>query len=141
MNSPEMDENKILVPQNHWENRCSICLEYVTHNKYITNCNHEYHESCLNIWAKDHNSCPVCRKPIDSTKPVRKCRIHTEQEDREFAYQLAQENLYIDEDRIAVMRAVLNSLRREQQRERRERLLICLHCNSNPCQCDMEPLI
>ena len=40
---------------------CSICLDDININddKYITKCNHIYHNNCLNRWNK--NTCPNCR--------------------------------------------------------------------------------
>jgi len=45
---------------------CSICLEeYSKNNKImILNCNHTFHKSCLELWIKDNNTCPICRENI-----------------------------------------------------------------------------
>ena len=46
-------------------NECPICYEEMDEsNSIITNCNHKYHKDCLNVWAKKHNSCPICRKKL-----------------------------------------------------------------------------
>tara|TARA_Y100000591_G_C21851812_1_gene712201 strand:- start:2796 stop:3206 length:411 start_codon:yes stop_codon:yes gene_type:complete len=46
-------------------NECPICYEEMDEsNSIITDCNHKYHKDCLQTWAKDHNSCPICRKKL-----------------------------------------------------------------------------
>lgn len=30
----------------------------------ILNCGHTFHSKCLLRWSKNHNTCPICRKPI-----------------------------------------------------------------------------
>lgn len=49
---------------------CAICLERMTFSKSIgkpvarlTTCHHRFHRKCINSWLKDHNKCPICRKP------------------------------------------------------------------------------
>ena len=42
---------------------CSICLENIKNeNKYILDCNHTFHRSCL-LYV-DNQLCPLCRKPF-----------------------------------------------------------------------------
>ena len=45
---------------------CSICLDKITHKTdYLkTNCNHEFHLSCIDHWAQINNSCPLCRRQV-----------------------------------------------------------------------------
>ena len=45
---------------------CSICLEEIEdeEDKYITLCNHIFHQSCLIKWIKDNQNCPICRRVI-----------------------------------------------------------------------------
>jgi len=47
---------------------CSICLsDILDNNCCITNCNHTFCYTCLNIWfEKKKISCPICRADIDS---------------------------------------------------------------------------
>jgi hypothetical protein len=28
-------------------------------------CNHWFHEECVTLWLKEHNTCPICRTPIE----------------------------------------------------------------------------
>jgi hypothetical protein len=44
---------------------CPICLEEVTDADFLTTpCHHSGHKDCMRAWSVNHNSCPVCRKPI-----------------------------------------------------------------------------
>ena len=41
---------------------CSICLENLTsYNKKSLTCKHNFHMTCINIWLRDKNTCPLCR--------------------------------------------------------------------------------
>ena len=42
---------------------CSICFEDINENdKNILNCNHIYHEKCIEKWFSINHQCPLCRK-------------------------------------------------------------------------------
>ena len=64
--------NSIKQITNPKETICCICLEDNKENEnnnppiiwYHLSCNHEIHKECLDIWIKNHNSCPTCRKEI-----------------------------------------------------------------------------
>ena len=43
---------------------CSICLEKILEEKKILNCNHEFHNECIDLWLKEKKECPVCRTPL-----------------------------------------------------------------------------
>ena len=43
---------------------CSICLEKLYSNIIRLNCNHYFHEKCINDWQKRNNNCPICRSRI-----------------------------------------------------------------------------
>ncbi|XP_036322011.1 probable E3 ubiquitin-protein ligase RHC1A [Rhagoletis pomonella] len=46
---------------------CVICNEETTNFNFVsTPCMHGFHRSCLTIWLTDHDSCPLCRRTIDS---------------------------------------------------------------------------
>ena len=52
----------VVIPQEQHD--CSICLEKINNNnKKILNCNHIFHENCVNTWLQDTPNCPLCRKP------------------------------------------------------------------------------
>ena len=43
---------------------CSICLEKLIHNCKVLQCNHIFHESCINDWLVCKSSCPLCRRNV-----------------------------------------------------------------------------
>ena len=44
---------------------CSICLEPLKNNIYMTNCNHIFHNKCIeNMITFSHNKCPLCRRKL-----------------------------------------------------------------------------
>lgn len=109
-----------------WENRCGICLENFTNDKYTTCCKHDFHESCLNIWSEKYNSCPTCRGQLDRSKPVAKYSYQDLDGDMEYAQTLIADN--------DIMQLIYNSLRQEELREMFNHW-ICVECESNPCIC------
>ena len=48
------------------EVRCTICLEEYKKEVELTvlKCDHTFHISCMEAWAKDNNSCPLCKTEI-----------------------------------------------------------------------------
>lgn len=46
---------------------CSICMETVELGREVTvlPCKHWFHGECIEMWLKQHNTCPHCRRPID----------------------------------------------------------------------------
>ena len=51
--------------------QCSICLEMINEGETCANlpCDHIFHLSCIERWCTSHNSCPMCRRPIDTDRP------------------------------------------------------------------------
>lgn len=48
--------------QQNSEKNCSICLDDECDKQYIrTNCNHIFHEECINNWSQINNNCPYCK--------------------------------------------------------------------------------
>jgi len=47
-------------------NSCVICLNDYEDHEIITllPCGHFFHQQCIILWLKDHNSCPMCRQDI-----------------------------------------------------------------------------
>lgn len=47
---------------------CSICMDAVELNTEVTvlPCTHWFHYSCIEAWLSQHNTCPHCRRSIDS---------------------------------------------------------------------------
>ena len=50
------------------EDKCSICMENIKGECYITPCNHKYHEECIDKWKERNNTCPMCREKICEEK-------------------------------------------------------------------------
>ncbi|KAG4277057.1 hypothetical protein FPRO04_14211 [Fusarium proliferatum] len=48
---------------------CTICIDEMKEGNMATflPCNHWYHEECVTLWLKEHNTCPICRTPIEKT--------------------------------------------------------------------------
>ena len=45
---------------------CSICMDELELGAEVAvlPCNHYFHHPCIESWLKLHDTCPVCRKPI-----------------------------------------------------------------------------
>jgi|AntAceMinimDraft_5_1070358.scaffolds.fasta_scaffold05799_3 hypothetical protein len=43
---------------------CSICFYPITSDKYVTECEHTFHNNCLNEWTVQKPSCPLCNASI-----------------------------------------------------------------------------
>lgn len=48
---------------------CSICLE--NECQIQTNCFHNFCESCIKIWLREHESCPYCLGKITECKKIK----------------------------------------------------------------------
>jgi len=48
------------------EDICSICLDIFNDDDILRKmpCNHYYHQTCIDEWFKNHNTCPICRQNI-----------------------------------------------------------------------------
>ncbi|KAL4726859.1 hypothetical protein ACLX1H_005749 [Fusarium chlamydosporum] len=46
---------------------CTICIDEMKEGDMATflPCNHWFHEECVTLWLKEHNTCPICRTPIE----------------------------------------------------------------------------
>ncbi|KAI2618821.1 hypothetical protein GGR54DRAFT_143984 [Hypoxylon sp. NC1633] len=46
---------------------CTICIDEVQagDEAIVLPCKHWFHEQCVVLWLKQHNTCPICRAPID----------------------------------------------------------------------------
>lgn len=46
------------------QQNCAICLGEFEAEKLtkVLNCGHKFHKDCANVWLKDHNFCPYCKK-------------------------------------------------------------------------------
>ncbi|OTA94470.1 hypothetical protein M434DRAFT_10729 [Hypoxylon sp. CO27-5] len=46
---------------------CTICIDdmKIGDEVVVLPCKHWFHEQCVVLWLKQHNTCPICRAPID----------------------------------------------------------------------------
>lgn len=47
---------------------CTICIEELQVGEEVTvlPCKHWFHGECVTLWLKEHNTCPICRTPIEA---------------------------------------------------------------------------
>ncbi|ORY65014.1 uncharacterized protein BCR38DRAFT_408759 [Pseudomassariella vexata] len=48
---------------------CTICIDemHVEDEVIVLPCKHWFHEACVTLWLKEHNTCPICRTAIDGS--------------------------------------------------------------------------
>lgn len=46
---------------------CTICIDEMSEGDEVTvlPCKHWFHGECVVLWLKEHNTCPICRSPIE----------------------------------------------------------------------------
>jgi len=46
---------------------CTICIDDLNKGDEVTvlPCSHWFHGECVTLWLKEHNTCPICRAPIE----------------------------------------------------------------------------
>ena len=81
---------------------CSICFEKTTEK---IACNHYFHSDCIKNWTT--NSCPVCRKAIDPSKPITKLKFSTLEEDAELAREIADRE-FVQRSIIEIAQELMN---------------------------------
>ncbi|KAK3292272.1 uncharacterized protein B0H64DRAFT_328527 [Chaetomium fimeti] len=49
---------------------CTICIDDIKKGDevLVLPCSHWYHGECVVLWLKEHNTCPICRMPIEDPK-------------------------------------------------------------------------
>lgn len=49
---------------------CAICIDEMKKGEtaVFLSCEHRFHEDCVVLWLKEHNTCPVCRTPIEKNE-------------------------------------------------------------------------
>jgi hypothetical protein len=47
---------------------CTICIDEIKKGDevLVLPCKHWYHGQCVTLWLKEHNTCPICRMPIEN---------------------------------------------------------------------------
>jgi hypothetical protein len=73
----------VICKNNSQTKLCTICMENVNDNMYITKCGHTYHTQCISEWTKKNQSCPLCRSIVSvaSIAPNAKYQIEIKKED------------------------------------------------------------
>lgn len=58
-------DESMLGPEGKAE--CTICIEELNKGDIVVYlpCKHWFHEECANMWLREHNTCPICRSPIE----------------------------------------------------------------------------
>lgn len=75
---------------------CPICFDALSSDVTLLNCSHKYHKECIEKWISATNSCAVCRKPADATKPVKKLDVDSMTEDERVALEMQLEEIRND---------------------------------------------
>ena len=59
-------DDEMLGPEGKAE--CTICIDELKKGDEVVvlPCKHWYHGECVTLWLKEHNTCPVCRMPIEN---------------------------------------------------------------------------
>ncbi|XP_014499136.1 RING-H2 finger protein ATL2 [Vigna radiata var. radiata] len=57
-------------PKAHPENapECAVCLyefELGESGRVLPKCNHSFHTDCIDMWFHSHDTCPLCRAPVE----------------------------------------------------------------------------
>lgn len=52
---------------------CTICIEELHLGDELVElpCKHSFHEPCVTMWLKQHNTCPICRNPVEAASSRR----------------------------------------------------------------------
>lgn len=115
-----MSVQKVRVYKKHSQ-MCVICLG--DNDDTTVKCGHTFHSACLARWQAETNACPVCRAPIDASRPTCALRCDSTLDDRAVALRLALE------DEVAGEQIVGQCLTCESFIYEGEMLLRCTHCN------------
>lgn len=110
------------------ETECTICMDDIKEDDYITKCQHRFHKKCLNDWISIYSNieCPICRKNLGlyvfETKKQRKHRLKKEEQrkhrlkkERELTRQLEEHY------RLQIQRERLENIKKNYQRENRKK--------------------
>ncbi|CRK42783.1 hypothetical protein BN1723_005413, partial [Verticillium longisporum] len=58
-------DDEMLGPEGMAE--CTICIDELKKGEEVVYlpCKHWFHDTCVVMWLKEHNTCPICRTPIE----------------------------------------------------------------------------
>lgn len=136
-----VQQNKIELSKQKLHN-CVVCLNNINKIFYKTPCEHYFHKKCILPWIKVHNSCPICRKSIDKSKPIIFCEANNINDDYEYALQLQNEinlnEFNLNEFNLNEMINFININNPRTRRRRTERpsSRFCFRCDSDICICN-----
>ena len=82
--------NESMSTQSECSNECTICLlQYTDETKKATECQHIFHQECIDRWLQENNSCPLCRTCLQQhTRPIIDEEEEEEEEDPNINYGL-----------------------------------------------------
>ena len=108
---------------------CVICMELISKERGILDCNHEYCKSCIQNWTKETNACPMCKIKSKLLRIfIGKCFVKSEF--------IEEKNLIIEEELneldIIVMNADSNCYKCESSGNENV-MLICNKCDKKCC--------
>lgn len=49
-----------------YDEECPICRDTLQESVVRLPCDHYFHKSCIKNWFDEHNTCPICRKNLES---------------------------------------------------------------------------
>lgn len=60
-----MDET--MIAKEGGKAECTVCIDEINVGDEVVflPCKHWFHEACVTMWLKEHNTCPICRTPIE----------------------------------------------------------------------------
>lgn len=64
-------DDEMLGPEGRAE--CIICIDNMNKGDLVVvlPCKHWFHEECVVLWLKEHNTCPICRQAIEGNGTAR----------------------------------------------------------------------
>lgn len=128
-----MNSNSTVSGEN--KSMCPICRYNDPLDRQVLDCGHEFHSECLVPWARQCNTCPICRRAIDTSVPVSGCPFLHIDEDRNHALDLLQEEVGDDFDEEEFMQVIMNSIREQSGTGPDVVNWTCLDCGHRPCRC------
>ena len=61
-------DDEMLGESSEGKAECTICIDDLVKGDEVTvlPCKHWFHGECVTLWLKEHNTCPICRAPIET---------------------------------------------------------------------------